>query len=95
MKFHINVTQECIDKGKRCDCELCPIALAAVEAGIPSVGVGKSAMNVYSNFSVMNVYGNPSYVVGLPNVAHNFIDAFDRGDTVKPFEFDIEVPDEG
>lgn len=86
MKFHINVTQECIDKGKKRDYKFCPIALAAVKDGIPELRVGKTTMTICCNYEHRLV---------LPDTARDFISKFDQGEAVKPFEFDIEVPDEG
>jgi len=79
----VKVTQEHIDKGRRCNAHCCPIALALSDAGLDRPFVVGSRVML------------EGYEVGLPMDAYNFIDKFDRDlePTIwepKPFEFSID-----
>lgn len=79
----IKVTQEHIDKGERSLCAFCPVALAfkdvfpdkKVQAGI-GVAIIEDAKYLLAEYW------------DLPREASNFIEQFDRGFPVYPFEFD-------
>lgn len=85
MKLHIEVTQDDIDRGiPRSNCR-CPIALAVKRT------------TKWRAFDVGSTYFYRKYKITiLPESARQFIDRFDdRGNhiPVKPFSFDIEIPD--
>lgn len=78
----IKVTQDDIDKGKRCLINQCPIALAVRRGtGLPTVYIG----------AVHFITGKFERVT-LPPAAIEFIKKFDQQATVKPFEFELEFP---
>lgn len=91
-KITVNVTQEHINNGAQKACELCPIALAILQAmNLPSqdgpddalVGVGVYAVDFYYR----------DFKSPLPQVAIDFIECFDRNRYfVYPFSFELEVP---
>lgn len=80
----INVDQNCIDKGIQENHLCCPIALACRVAGmpVPSITNGKC----YKNYPDLTENGIP-----LPPEAIAFYQAFDRGEEVKPFSFNLEI----
>lgn len=76
----ISVTQEHIKKGKpRAHCA-CPVALAIKE-------VTPWCPMVDSKFVEFG-----SFVMDLPQEVTTFIDLFDHGHPVEPFEFELEIP---
>lgn len=78
------VTQEHINNGRRGLVSCCPIALALRDR-IDSclIEVGQNAVLL-----------NDSSLLLLPPSAFYFIHAFDKGTPVKPFNFELEVPDD-
>lgn len=76
--MRIDVTQEHIDKGLTGSCSRCPVALALWDVGIPAV----------VHYDTAETYRDE---IILPVSARAFIAAFDDGEPVKPFHFDIEV----
>lgn len=83
----IRVTQEDIDHGQRGFCATCPVALAATRAAGREIRIG------YSTWLAGTVTG---WLQGersgpLPKAVSEFIDRFDAGDPVQPFEFELEL----
>jgi len=79
----IRVTSEDIAKGQRCNARFCPVALALQRTtnnpNIVAIGNwGYDTRKLSSQFD-------------LPMKVMRFIDAFDSGNPVEPFEF--EMPD--
>jgi hypothetical protein len=83
MKIQIQVTQEDIDRGVRCTCENCPLALAMTRALAQDVVV---VIGEYFFISEADKDAKP-----LPRVAEMFRSAFDAGFPVQPFEFELEL----
>lgn len=79
-KLTIRVTQANIDNGIRAKCGLCPIALALRDAGFEEPTVGSYEFQATQGCSYLNY--------GLPESARDFINHFDAGHTVSPFEFE-------
>lgn len=74
----IFVNQTHIDHGRPGTCTLCPIALAIQEAtGIQQVGV-----------NIVEVRIDGKYF-DLPREVTEFINQFDAGGSVEPFEFEL------
>ena len=96
----IKVTQKDIDSG-RSGCKVCPIALALHRKLDPIIVVTPSRIPNVSAYSIAFKYYDKideerKYIyIDLPKVAVNFIRDFDRNgkSAVKPFEFEIEVPE--
>lgn len=88
----INVTKEHIDNGAQKTCELCPIAMAILQAmNLPRQdGPGEVLLgvaDVYVDFYYRDFKST------LPQVAIDFIECFDRNrNMVYPFSFELEVP---
>lgn len=79
----IQVTQEDITNGKKDHCIQCPIALAMIRT------TGK-IWEVYN--TCCGRLENEFYIEHrLPQEAQVFIEAFDDGDDVSPFEFELEI----
>jgi hypothetical protein len=89
MNTTIIITQDDINKGKRGECSLCPVALAAQRA-FPDKCPQVAAWNMYLDSSA-DVLDGPS--ITLPDEVREFIVAFDRGQSVSPFAFTIRVPE--
>ncbi len=85
MKHIVKVAQAHIDNGvKRIVCK-CPIALVLSE---------RTRGQVHVSFTCVTFIGSADVTVeDLPQVAAEFIKKFDHGDTVRPFEFEMEVPE--
>jgi hypothetical protein len=81
--MRVEVTQHHIEAGKASDSFACPIALALQEL-MPEVGG-------WEVDGVLAVTYN--YRMALPRIARNFIQAFDFGHLVIPFDFDAEPVD--
>lgn len=85
-KLHVTVTAEHIANGLKWDCRLCPIALAFKDAGYPLTDVRARSAYPRGRFQGGGIK--------LPIFARDFIRMFDSGGNVKPFEFDIDWPDD-
>jgi hypothetical protein len=80
----IRVTAVDIALGVRESCEECPIALAIVHA------IGDMPANVSVSAWDARLYRHEDTLdAALPQEARAFIERFDLGDTVEPFEFDL------
>ena len=82
----VRVTAADIAAGRPSDACSCPVALAVQRAtGDPTVDVCGvvAAGSLRAHFGLRGV--------DLPLAAVNFVSAFDRGDPVTPFEFDLDV----
>lgn len=84
----INVTAEHIAKGVRDSCSHCPVALAIREALPHGPGLWVDSAHV--------TVGKSGHwtEVGLPDAVTRFIEAFDQGDPVQPFAFELDYPAE-
>ena len=82
----ITVTKEDIRKGKIGRQKSCPIALAILRSGLKFGWYG---------VDVDMVYLKGLDEIELPSKATKFIDLFDEGKIVKPFSFNLPIPNEG
>lgn len=73
----IQVTQNDIDKGKRCDNTLCPVALALNRKG------------VFARVSMCFIRAR-GRIAEIPEHVSELIFQFDHGLDVAPFEFEVE-----
>lgn len=80
----IRVRQEHIDKGVCNSPWECPIALAAQEA------IGTDELSVWP-YLLTWCAGELVHEADMPRPAREFIENFDDGRPVEPFEFEIEV----
>lgn len=81
----VEVKQEHIDKGTRCDSFKCAVALAIEEA---SGGEAKAAVGYGTiNITIGDEYG----IWKTPPEVYSFMETFDRGSGAQPFAF--ELPD--
>jgi hypothetical protein len=82
----ISVTADDIAAGVRADCYLCPIARAARRAipSLPDLIVGHYEL-------ITSVSGTA--FAELPDAAIAFIGRFDDGQSVKLFDFTVDLPD--
>jgi hypothetical protein len=81
----IKVTESHIKNGIKEDCNGCAIALALSEAGFIGIAVSDSD-NIVCSGEVYRVCGMLDC-----NDFDSWIDQFDMGVTVNPFEFEIEL----
>lgn len=79
----IAVTEKHILKGVHCDKSGCPIALAMHDAGLRGVLVGGDYMMFKTGFF------SKKKVAGAPDSVTRFVDHYDSGEEVFPFEFEI------
>ena len=79
LHFQIDVTVEDIQQGKQGQCKTCPIALATARTlGMP-VHVG------------LTYIFTDALTGKLASEVQDFISCFDKGQTIKPFSFDVEM----
>jgi len=83
----IQITQDDIKQGTVDNCDRCPIALAINRV----LFVGHHA-KVMGSISIYT-YVHRRFTCKTPDVAKQFINNFDLGNSVEPFEFDLEVPE--
>ena len=88
--MRIQVTQEHIDRGReaipnRAPCYVCPVAQALIDAGYQEVSVGQ-----FEAYWWMPDEGRTA-IAYLPEVASDWISAFDDGLHVEPFSIDLDV----
>jgi hypothetical protein len=86
MKLHVNVTQNHIDRGKRCNSERCPVALSILEV-LPEVSYVAVDERIYVELSDSGDY----IKADTPDEVCSFARAFDKGKLVKPFSFEVEL----
>jgi len=84
MKVLIEVTQEDIEKGQRGMFLFCPISLAMQRLGIEDPMVMGSVIHVGES--------EGEGFIPTPAEAKTFVEEFDRGATVEPFSFEIDLP---
>lgn len=73
----IEVTQTMIDEGEACSCFRCPVAIAIKRASADlTVGFASAWIDQKQ--------------VHLPDDAMDFVNAFDGGNPVRPFSFELD-----
>ena len=90
MKVHVEVTQEDIKKGERNNSSQCMIALAitrATEGGLGDLLVGHYGSCTMGEYVIWS-----GGKVRLPFRVAVHIIAYDRGQDVAPFAFDLDLP---
>lgn len=87
MKTIITVKQEHINEGKFRSPYSCPIAKALKEKQILFHGVTQEGIDFTTSFA-------DDTRVALPDEAIQFINDFDEHIPVKPFEFEINIPEQ-
>lgn len=87
----VDVTRQDIDNGEQNECRLCPIAIALHRATGKRWEVdGESARELVLLPGDDVYFRKPrSPWVGLPRTVRQFIKAFDNGEDVQPFNFEL------
>ena len=89
----IDVTQQDIDQGVRCEYRNCPIALALMRELGRYVSVVSDQW--YDDGPLEQPFENYSnHGLPLPEAAQQFVKAFDHSEAVEPFSFEIEYSHE-
>lgn len=93
----IDVTQEDINEGFKCDCTFCPVARALarhiINTKVMYVLVDTEYMKL-SRVGAKLADRTDIRICRTPDKARDFIYRFDDGDEVHPFQFTIQVPPE-
>jgi len=96
MKTKIQVTQEDIDSGFKCDSHLCPLGRALNRTfNVDFIRVGPSYFTF--NYKTLALDGKETNLsrfdicIKLGFKAACFVAAFDRGEKVEPFEFEVDL----
>lgn len=84
--MRITVTAQHIERGHRGLCTSCPVAIALAQA-MPG-----SDPSVTLKITIRR-HGR-TVAFELPAAVLDFVTAFDRGDRVRPFTFELPLPDE-
>ena len=79
--MRIDVTEEDIQEGVKCDCDACPIARAVRRA------TGDQTLSVMG----YGVYRGAMLIGRFPKKATDFVISFDSDDSVKPFSFNLDM----
>lgn len=83
MLHTFKVTQDIIDRGIRKSICNCPIAIVLRQQVLPYAQVGSSKI----------WFGSFDYrFITIPQPISTFIERFDAGGPVQPFEFELEIP---
>ncbi len=91
MKKLIRVTQEDIRKGKAGTYQGCPVALA-VSRVLPFYSCSITPFKAL--FQINSPEVSSQWVIAeLPKSAARFVERFDAGKPVKPFNFYLDIPD--
>lgn len=88
MKKTIKVTQEDIDKGFRLQNDYCPVALAmcrGINKDIGQVKVGRRGMSFHDHSGMLVC------MFEMPDLVKIFVENFDKGYKVTPFEFELDT----
>lgn len=85
MTHEIEVTEDDIARGKRCDARSCPIALAIRRAVGREYGVLVAYSNIYLGLDEQAV---PDWRMTPPAIERWLLD-YDNGLAVQPFSFDL------
>lgn len=100
MEVLISVSAEDIARGEREECETCPIALA-IRRVVPgtNVEVHYAWVGFGDRYTWRTTPENGDRMlvpqrVPLPWKAREFVDRFDAGEPVEPFEFHLDVPED-
>lgn len=90
----VQVTLEDIDNGFREDCQYCPVARALRRVLLPEF-VGEAQQSRISIYNANRQHWEEElWSCATPMVANQFINDFDKKREVKPFEFELDIPDE-
>jgi hypothetical protein len=84
----IRVTAQHIEQGERNNPMACPIALAIIEQQWPTAEVDVFDGHAYA-CDCLGIVIKDHLVAAMPAEADEFISAFDAGDEVEPFEFEL------
>ena len=99
MKITIKVTAKHIRHGVQKSCHQCPIAHALREAYLKLHPIRKGQI-VYTNVGLrltVSVWRDAAHTLkrfssaGMPIKAQTFINRFDRGETVRPFQITVNL----
>lgn len=90
MIIQIDVTQDHIDNGKRYECNACPVALAFQKHinDDYSFEINDEYIDVVTKFN-----GYTQAEITVPCTVTAFVRDFDSIKPVKPFSFQIDIPD--
>jgi hypothetical protein len=82
----VQVTQECIDNGVKDKCRECPVAQALIKAGFDTPEVYSDKIQYWVNNDHVSAWACTEEVT-------DFIELYDDGNPVKPFEFEMTIDD--
>lgn len=88
--LRVEVTRYHINNGRRKDCRKCPIAIAMT----PLLPAGYFAIVGPITTMIRMMLGNDDVFVDsvmMPSVVHQWISAYDAGEPMGPFAFEIDM----
>ena len=92
--MNIEVTQDDIDKGLRCNGTECPVALA-LQRYVKDAALVTSAFVYFERkWQGSHPYFDTNKIAETPAVASRFILDFDQHKSVTPFSFNLDIPTE-
>lgn len=92
MLITASVTQEDIDKDLH-SCRLCPVSQALRRVLLPAYQAWTTGETV-KIFPIDDTWRTPLWVGTAPREVMTFVYDYDSKKTVKPFSFEMEVPDQ-
>lgn len=84
--MRVKVTQRHIERATKNDCQSCPIAIAIRDLGMLEVYVADGGED---EISFLDPKSGKYVDCVISEATREFIDAFDNGEKVKPFSFDL------
>jgi hypothetical protein len=85
----VRVTSEHIQQGERNNPMACPIALAIIEQQWPTAEVDVFDGHAYASDPDFTAIRADYLTADMPDEADDFVNAFDKGEPVRPFEFSL------
>lgn len=86
----VSVTAERIRHGRRYYCDVCPVALAIKPHFPPELLIIADGFEVRV-MQMQRGVAIPVQTAPLPEAARAFVRAFDKGQPVEPFEFELDL----
>ena len=88
MLTKFEVTETDIKTGIKNNCDYCPIA-NSIKGTIPAIDVRVTASDVI----IFQYNRKANETIKLPQNAIDFIKSFNKGEPVKPFTFELDLPE--
>lgn len=86
--LHVSVLPRHIEDGEVCNPRYCPVALALTER-LDEFSTDRPDLSVYGHYATID-----GVRISLPEAVDIFVDDFDANEDVRPFDFEVFIPEE-